>query len=170
MDRNNLINEIKSNLKSNFGRSIENASPVQLHDSIAKAVMRGIADRWDESKAKHLLGRRACYLSMEFLMGRAVYNNLLCLGIKDEVDEILKEHGRSLKKSRTPPLVTEALAGWRLVFSIPLLLMTFRWTAMEYVINTEFSNKPSKTAFSGNMPTTGKDMAIHGRSAAMLML
>lgn len=98
MDRNNLINEIKSNLKSNFGRSIENASPVQLHDSIAKAVMRGIADRWDESKAKHLLGRRACYLSMEFLMGRAVYNNLLCLGIKDEVDEILKEHGRSLSE------------------------------------------------------------------------
>ncbi len=98
MDRNNLINEIKSNLKSNFGRSIENASPVQLHDSISKAVMRDIADRWEESKAKHLLGRRACYLSMEFLMGRAVYNNLLCLGIKDDVDEILKEHGRSLSE------------------------------------------------------------------------
>ena len=29
-------------------------------------------------------------------MGRAVYNNLLCLGITDEVDELLKAHGRSL--------------------------------------------------------------------------
>ena len=35
---------------------------------------------------------------MEFLMGRAVYNNLLCLGIKEDVDEILKEHGRSLSE------------------------------------------------------------------------
>lgn len=110
MDRNNFINELKSNLKSKFGKSVENASPVQLHDSIAEAVMRGIADRWDESTRKHLSGRRACYLSMEFLMGRAVYNNLLCLGIKEDVDEILKEHGRSqsLKKSRMPPLATEA--------------------------------------------------------------
>ena len=98
MDRNNFINELKSNLKSKFGKSVENASPVQLHDSIAEAVMRGIADRWDESTRKHLSGRRACYLSMEFLMGRAVYNNLLCLGIKEDVDEILKEHGRSLSE------------------------------------------------------------------------
>ncbi len=98
MDRNNFINELKSNLKSKFGKSVENASLVQLHDSIAEAVMRGIADRWDESTRKHLSGRRACYLSMEFLMGRAVYNNLLCLGIKEDVDEILKEHGRSLSE------------------------------------------------------------------------
>ena len=98
MDRNNFINELKSNLKSKFGKSVENASLVQLHASMAEAVMRGIADRWDESTRKHLSGRRACYLSMEFLMGRAVYNNLLCLGIKEDVDEILKEHGRSLSE------------------------------------------------------------------------
>ncbi|MGN0623509.1 MAG: glycogen/starch/alpha-glucan phosphorylase, partial [Oscillospiraceae bacterium] len=72
------------------------ASAVQLHESISAVVMRDIAVRWDKSVDAHLSGRRACYLSMEFLMGRAVYNNLLCLGIKDEVDELLKEQGRSL--------------------------------------------------------------------------
>ncbi|WP_124099762.1 glycogen/starch/alpha-glucan phosphorylase [Ruminococcus sp. Marseille-P6503] len=98
MDRSNFIREIESGLNSKFGRGIENATPVQLHDSIAGAVMRDISGRWNKSVEKHLSGRRACYLSMEFLMGRAVYNNLLCLGIKDEVDGLLKEHGRSLSE------------------------------------------------------------------------
>jgi starch phosphorylase len=38
-------------------------------------------------------GRRAAYLSMEFLMGRAVYNNLLCLGLIDEFRQAFEEAG-----------------------------------------------------------------------------
>ena len=96
MDKNAFLAELKETLKNKFGSDIKNAPSWQLHDAVSDAVMNIIDDNWCKSRVAHLDSRRACYLSMEFLVGRAVFNNLLCLGIKDEVDEILKENGRSL--------------------------------------------------------------------------
>ncbi len=96
MDKNVFLAELKETLKNKFGSDIKNAPSWQLHDAVSDAVMNIIDDNWCKSRVAHLDSRRACYLSMEFLVGRAVFNNLLCLGIKDEVDEILKENGRSL--------------------------------------------------------------------------
>ncbi len=72
------------------------ATPQQLHDAVSKAVMNGISADWKKSREKHLSARRACYFSMEFLVGRAIYNNLLCLGIEKEVESALSEAGASL--------------------------------------------------------------------------
>lgn len=72
------------------------ATPQQLHDAVSKAVMNGISANWKKSREKHLSSRRACYFSMEFLVGRAIYNNLLCLGIEKEVESALSEAGASL--------------------------------------------------------------------------
>ena len=77
-------------------KDIKSASPQQLHDALGKTVMEMFADRWDNARQEHLAKRRAAYLSMEFLVGRAVYNNLLVLGIYDEVDEIFRELGIDL--------------------------------------------------------------------------
>ncbi|MBR6044599.1 MAG: glycogen/starch/alpha-glucan phosphorylase [Ruminococcus sp.] len=96
MDKKYLLDEINKDLAGKYGVPAEKATAVQLHESISAVVMREIAGRWAASREKHLSGRRACYLSMEFLMGRAVYNNLLVLGIKNDVDEALKTAGRSL--------------------------------------------------------------------------
>ncbi|MCR5815783.1 MAG: glycogen/starch/alpha-glucan family phosphorylase [Ruminococcus sp.] len=96
MDKNAFLAELKETLKNKFGSDIKNAPSWQLHDAVSDAVMNIIDDNWCKSRVAHLDSRRACYLSMEFLVGRAVFNNLLCLGIKDEVDGILKENGRSL--------------------------------------------------------------------------
>ena len=72
-------------------KDIKSATTQQLHDALGKTVMEMFADRWDNARQEHLSKRRAAYLSMEFLVGRAVYNNLLVLGIYDEVDEAFKE-------------------------------------------------------------------------------
>ncbi len=96
MDKQYLLDEINKDLAGKFGTAADKADAVQLHESISAVVMREIADRWSRSREKHLANRRACYLSMEFLMGRAVYNNLLVLGIKNDVDDALKLSGRSL--------------------------------------------------------------------------
>lgn len=72
------------------------ATPQQLHDAVSKAVMNGISADWKKSREKHLSARRACYFSMEFLVGRAIYNNLLCLGIEKDVESALSEAGASL--------------------------------------------------------------------------
>ncbi len=77
-------------------KDIKTATPQQLHDALGKTVMDIFADRWDNARQEHLSKRRAAYLSMEFLVGRAVYNNLLVLGIYDEVDEVFKELGIDL--------------------------------------------------------------------------
>ena len=77
-------------------RDIKAATPQQLHDALGKTVMELFADRWSNARQEHLSKRRAAYLSMEFLVGRAVYNNLLVLGIYDEVEEIFGELGLDL--------------------------------------------------------------------------
>lgn len=96
MDNKEFQTRLAEDLRRKYSVSIENAESWQLHESISSVVMEYIDSDWSDSREKHLSGRRACYLSMEFLMGRAVYNNLLCLGLTEDVDKALKAHGRSL--------------------------------------------------------------------------
>lgn len=74
----------------------QDATPQQLHQAIGDVVMHNIAADWSKSTQAHEQNRRACYFSMEFLIGRAVFNNLLCLGCYDEVEAALQELGVSL--------------------------------------------------------------------------
>lgn len=77
-------------------KDIKTASPQQFHNALGDTIMELYADRWTASREAHLSKRRAAYLSMEFLVGRAVYNNLFCLGIYDEVNSAFKELGLDL--------------------------------------------------------------------------
>ncbi|MDE5861786.1 MAG: glycogen/starch/alpha-glucan phosphorylase, partial [Ruminococcus sp.] len=77
-------------------KDIKSATPQEIHNALGDTVMEMYSDRWDASRQEHLSKRRAGYLSMEFLVGRAVYNNLLCLGIYNDVQEIFSELGISL--------------------------------------------------------------------------
>ena len=65
----------------------------QLHCAVSKLVMEELSPVWDKSRTAHDKVRKASYLSMEFLVGRAIYNNLLCLGILDSTAEELKALG-----------------------------------------------------------------------------
>ena len=96
MDKMIFEEQLSSALKNNYRKTTETASVYELHNAVSDVVMNYISEDWDKSRAAHLESRRACYLSMEFLMGRAVQNNILCLGLTDTVDEALKAHGRSL--------------------------------------------------------------------------
>ena len=62
------------------GIAPKDATPQQLHQAIGDVVMHNIAENWSKSTQAHETNRHACYFSMEFLVGRAVFNNLLCLG------------------------------------------------------------------------------------------
>lgn len=92
MDKNIFIEKFTSKLP----KDLKSTSPQQLHNALGDTVMELYSDKWNTSREEHLSKRRAAYLSMEFLVGRAVYNNLLCLGIYNEVDEAFKELGISL--------------------------------------------------------------------------
>ncbi len=77
-------------------KDITAVSPQQLHNALGSTIMEMFSDRWNISRQEHLSKRRAAYLSMEFLVGRAVYNNLLCLGIYDDVNAVFSELGLNL--------------------------------------------------------------------------
>lgn len=83
-------------LADKFMTTIEKAKVWQLHEAISDYAMQSVSKDWSKSLELHEQTRRACYFSMEFLVGRAVYNNLMCLGIKDSVEEMLSQHTRSL--------------------------------------------------------------------------
>lgn len=81
---------------SRLPKDVKSASPQELHNALGDTVMELYSEQWSDSREKHLSGRRAAYLSMEFLVGRAVFNNLLCLGIYKDVEEVFAELGLSL--------------------------------------------------------------------------
>ncbi|MCL2638730.1 MAG: glycogen/starch/alpha-glucan phosphorylase [Oscillospiraceae bacterium] len=76
---------------SDIIKSAKNQLPHEIHATLSNAVMSDIAVDWRRSAVKDT--RKAAYLSMEFLMGRAVYNNLLCLGVLDEVKNAFADAG-----------------------------------------------------------------------------
>ncbi|MCD8328696.1 MAG: glycogen/starch/alpha-glucan phosphorylase [Ruminococcus sp.] len=96
MDKNKFLQKVTQDLESKYDVSVKEALPYQLHESVSSVVMDSLSENIKKSKSAHLSGRRACYFSMEFLMGRMIQNNLLCLGIKDEVADALSEAGASL--------------------------------------------------------------------------
>lgn len=92
MDKNVFIEKFTGRLP----KDISSATPQQLHNALGETVMELYSQQWSNARGEHLSKRRAAYLSMEFLVGRAVYNNLLCLGIYNEVNEAFSELGLNL--------------------------------------------------------------------------
>ncbi len=87
--------EVKDNLKTLFRRSIEDATQVQLFQAVAFAVKDYIVDMWMETHKQYEQqdAKTVYYLSMEFLMGRALGNCMINLKAYDEIREALTELG-----------------------------------------------------------------------------
>ena len=74
-----------------YGKSISACTHVQLYTSILQLVK----ERAKEAPA--ITGqKKVYYISMEFLIGKLLSNNLINLGIYDELEKILKNNGKSL--------------------------------------------------------------------------
>lgn len=93
MNKNDFLGRINENLMTDGRTDIKSASVSQLHNAVSRAVMSDIIPLWNDTEKRHSEKRRAYYLSAEFLMGRAVYNNLYCAGLLDEAKEIFAENG-----------------------------------------------------------------------------
>ena len=96
MNKELLKADIESVLSDKYEVTADKAQPYQLHEALSSAIMKQIAPIWKDSRRAHLATRRACYFSAEFLVGRAIYNNLLCLGVEDDAREVLSSLGAKL--------------------------------------------------------------------------
>ena len=96
MDKALFTARINDNLLTDSRTDIAHATARQLHSAVSRAVMSDIMPLWKETEDRHNSKRRAYYLSAEFLMGRAVYNNLYCAGLLDTAKEIFSEAGADI--------------------------------------------------------------------------
>ena len=92
-----IVNDAKKIANSKYFKNIKDLSSYELHDVISSAVMSYISDDWKNSRDYRIKNRTAFYFSAEFLVGRAIYNNLISKGLYDEVEKELNEYGVSLK-------------------------------------------------------------------------
>ena len=72
-----------------YGVEIETADIKQLYSAVSSAAIGQIAKNWNKPQK----GKRASYLSAEFLIGRVVYANLLNAGLLDRFVELMQSHG-----------------------------------------------------------------------------
>ncbi len=93
---------LEDKMERMFGRTLKNASKSNLYKAISMVVRDLIMEKWVYSRETFHNNpeRELYYLSMEFLMGRALGNNLLNLEIEDVVKETLKELGYDLEEIR----------------------------------------------------------------------
>ena len=96
MNCSKLMDNMEVYLRSDLRKDLDEANAQDLHHALSKAIMAEIAEPWKDSLNLHRAVRHAYYMSAEFLIGRAIYNNLLCLGIYDEVEKLFKERGLDL--------------------------------------------------------------------------
>ncbi len=92
-----IVKEAIGIAERKFLKNLNELTTYELHDAISSAVMGYISKDWMKSREKRIRERTAFYFSAEFLVGRAIYNNLVSKGIYDEVEKDLNEYGVSLK-------------------------------------------------------------------------
>lgn len=74
-----------------FGKTMDACTDAQLYQGILQLTKGMLADK------KEIMGnKKVYYLSMEFLIGKLLSNNLINLGIYDEMEEVLERHGKKL--------------------------------------------------------------------------
>ena len=87
--------EVKNNIKNLYRKTIEEATGRQIFQAVSLAVKETIIDYWlaTQKVMEEKDPKIVYYMSMEFLMGRALGNNLINLCEYDEVKEALDELG-----------------------------------------------------------------------------
>ena len=98
MNAKELKKAIEDNVKVLYRKTIDEASKEQVFYALSYAIKDTVIDEWiathkayDAQDAKILY-----YLSMEFLIGRALGNNIINLGARKEVAEVMEELGFDL--------------------------------------------------------------------------
>lgn len=98
IEKNELKKQIEKYVKISFGKDITEANEFEVYRALGQAIIKEISEDWFETKKLYSQKKQAFYLSAEFLMGRALGNNLINLGLLNEVKEVLAEYGIDYNK------------------------------------------------------------------------
>lgn len=111
--------DVRNNVKTLFRKEVEEATPQQLFQAVSYAVKEAIIDDWLATQKQYEKDdpKTVYYMSMEFLLGRALGNNLINMTAYKEVKEALEEMGIDLNviedQEPDPHLVTVDSDVWQ---------------------------------------------------------
>jgi len=91
-----LVTSAPAQVRAVSGRPETAATLMEVWQGLSAAVVDTIADDWYATEQKYSAGRQEHYFSAEFLMGRALLNNLSNLGMVDEAREAVGSFGVNL--------------------------------------------------------------------------
>lgn len=99
LSKEEIKEKILGKLKRNFGKTLEEATQDQIYKSCALSIRDVIVEKWTDAN-KQMLNqglKRLYYLSAEFLMGRALVNNMINLHLLKDYQEVLTDLGLNLE-------------------------------------------------------------------------
>ncbi len=80
-------------LDLDYGKTIKEASTIQLYNAVSKAAMKNLGKDW----GLNAQDKKVCYLSAEFLVGRLVYSNLYNMGLFNQFSELMSENNVDIR-------------------------------------------------------------------------
>ena len=94
-DKELFKNSVIYNVKTLYRKTLEEATQQQIFQAVAYAIKDVIVDNWMNTQKEYAKQdpKTVYYLSMEFLMGRALGNNLINLQAYNDVAEALEDLG-----------------------------------------------------------------------------
>ena len=92
----NLISTVPSQVRAVSGHPAGASTEMEVWQGLSAAVVDAIADDWYATEQRYREGRMEHYFSAEFLMGRALLNNLTNLGLVDQAREAVGAFGQDL--------------------------------------------------------------------------
>ena len=100
MDKKTIDEDFLRYYNRTLGRDKQHCTSHYLYEALAYTVRDRLMERWKETRFAYEEkdARRTCYLSLEFLMGRALSNAMLNLGITDAVTRVLYDYGIELEE------------------------------------------------------------------------
>ena len=92
--------EVEQNVRQLFRKTVDEASQQELYQAVSYVVKDAIIDDWIATQKQYEKDdpKIVYYMSMEFLLGRALGNNLINMTAYKEVKEALEEMGLNLNE------------------------------------------------------------------------
>ena len=137
-----MSESMKTTLNELCQKDIATASDAELYTALLKLVQEQ-----SQKQIKPVTGRKLYYISAEFLIGKLLSNNLINLGLYDEVRETLASIGKSLadiEEQEPEPSLGNGGLGRHASLTV-LQLWIFLVMVSVFVITADFFIRISKT-------------------------